>query len=1048
MSSVMREPTPTSLCSDQRRRWREGDRIAVEAYLARQPALEADAEAILDLIYNEVVLREQHGERPRLDEYLERFPRLASELGRQFEVHQAIDGAPFADLSIAATIRASVSASRAAAPVRAEGAVIAGYEVLDELGRGGMGVVYRARQASLNRCVALKMIRSGAYASAADRARFRREAEAVARLQHPNIVHIHEIGEHDGLPFFALELVNGPSLAQAIGGRPQPPAWAATLVETLARAIQHAHEHGIVHRDLKPANILLQSDERRGAGDDESTGPSSPCPRRLASIIPRITDFGAAKVLDGTVATATGELLGTPSYMAPEQATGRGDAVGPGADVYALGAILYELLTGRPPFDGAMPLAILHKLGSEEPVPPGRLRAALPRDLETICLKCLEKQPGKRYAGAVDLADDLHRFLVGEPIRARPAGRVERVRKWARRRPAVAALLGVSCAALVVLGLLGLWHRNAVRDREQQSRTDERQQEATRLHTARAQYQQFLQRRDETLFYANYGTVLADADWRSNVEAAQTAARAALALAGITPGDIGDPVLDPHLSDRERREIVTGCHQTLLALAEAVACARPDQSPEEQRRQTRRALDLLDQARGLAAPGPAFHRRRARYLVQLGDGPAAEQERARATGLTPASATEYFLLACEWFRDRDYPKAMRAPDGALRLQPDDFWSHFLLACCDLETGSLQDAETNLAECLAQRPRFVWAHLLRSTIHEQLNRLAEAEADCRRALALEPNEDARFIARITLARVHGKQGKLDEANTLIERARRQALPARAVAKLHVEHGRILFLAEKYEDAVQACDAALRMLPGYAEGHQVRGQALLQLARYAEAAQAFDHYLANGGNATVELLRGRGRARFQAGDYLGARDDYTQVVQHAPDTEIFLHRGWAYYFADAYKAALRDFQEAVQRDANNPDAYVGRGLAQVMLGEYRAAMGDASAALRLKPQAPEMMHNVACIYALAMAKVANDPAALDRRNREADCRAQAIGAIRATLALIPTAERARFWQEKIAPDPALDAIRGSAEFAELDALYNAAPGRAATAGKLAG
>jgi serine/threonine protein kinase len=338
---------------------------------------------------------------------------------------------------------------------------IAGYEILDVLGRGGMGVVYRARQERLGRVVALKVLLAGAHASELDLARFRAEAEAVARLQHPNIVQIYEIGESDGCPYLALEHVAGGSLADRLHGTPLAARDAARLVETLAQAIHTAHQHGIVHRDLKPANILLRS--KTTTDDTDQTDNKKPgftsSVLSVVEFVPKITDFGLAKRLDGvTLSTQTGAILGTPDYMAPEQAAGQ--AVGPVADVHALGAILYQLLTGRPPFVAATPLDTLLRLKLEEPVPPSLLQPGLPRDLETICLKCLRKEPAQRYVSAAALADDLRRFDRGEPIRARRTARWERAAKWARRHPTRAALFGVSAlATLALVGAgVGLWY--------------------------------------------------------------------------------------------------------------------------------------------------------------------------------------------------------------------------------------------------------------------------------------------------------------------------------------------------------------------------------------------------------------------------------------------------------------------------------------------------------------------------------------------------------------------------------------------------------------
>jgi serine/threonine protein kinase len=331
---------------------------------------------------------------------------------------------------------------------------VPGYEILGELGRGGMGVVYQARQQGLQRTVALKMLLHGTQANPKTLARFKAEAAAIARLQHPNIVQIHDVGESAGRPYFVLEYVAGGSLAQLLEGTPQPVRAAAQMVQTLARAVHAAHASGVIHRDLKPANILLR--DERGHARDESRERMLQA-SRLESLIPKITDFGVAKFARGDEdspdlqgPTATGELLGTPNYMAPEQAMVPRQPVGPAADVYALGAILYELLTGRPPFKGEAPLSTILQVLHSEPVSVSSLQPNVPRDLETICLKCLRKDPRKRYGSAVELADDLERFLRGEPIRARPVMPVEKLWRWTRRHPLPAGLLAAGLLAPVV----------------------------------------------------------------------------------------------------------------------------------------------------------------------------------------------------------------------------------------------------------------------------------------------------------------------------------------------------------------------------------------------------------------------------------------------------------------------------------------------------------------------------------------------------------------------------------------------------------------------
>lgn len=323
---------------------------------------------------------------------------------------------------------------------------IADCEVGEVLGRGGMGVVYCARQVSLDRPVALKMMQRGSQISAAEVERFTLEGQALAKLQHPHIVAIYEVGECGGLPYYLMEFVEGGSLDRRLAGAPLAACEAAQLCETLARTMQFAHDRGIIHRDLKPANVLLTAD---GA--------------------PKITDFGLARRIERDQGqTAAGTILGTPSYMAPEQAGGVTRHVGPAVDIYSLGALFYELLTGRPPFRAETPFETLLQVLSQEPVPPSRLQPRVRRDLEVICLKCLEKSPARRYQRAADLAEDLRRFLDGKPIVARPAPWWERGWKWARRRPASATLIGVSALAsglLIAGGAVHLFQVEALNER-------------------------------------------------------------------------------------------------------------------------------------------------------------------------------------------------------------------------------------------------------------------------------------------------------------------------------------------------------------------------------------------------------------------------------------------------------------------------------------------------------------------------------------------------------------------------------------------------------
>jgi WD40 repeat protein len=381
------------------------------------------AERIVDLIVRWQDLRAQ-GQPATPNEVCAECPELLPEFQRRLDEVASLQAmlrtATFDDRS---TEPHSAPANGAAEPALS----LPGYEILGVLGRGGMGIVYHARQLQLKRPVALKMIRSGHQAGDAEVARFRVEAEAIARLQHPNIVQIYEVGMHQGQPYCSLEFVGGGTLAARLSGAPQPPRQAAQIGRTLALAIAAAHDRGIVHRDLKPSNVLLAED---GA--------------------PKITDFGLAKRLDvDDGQTRTGVVMGTPAYMAPEQATGQKE-VGPAADVYALGAILYEMLTGRPPFKGTTVLDTLEQVRMREPVPVRLLQPKVPRDLETICLKCLQKEPRKRYVSAAALAQDLDCWLAGKPIQARPSRAWERGYRWVRRNPVVATL-----GALLLLAFSG-----------------------------------------------------------------------------------------------------------------------------------------------------------------------------------------------------------------------------------------------------------------------------------------------------------------------------------------------------------------------------------------------------------------------------------------------------------------------------------------------------------------------------------------------------------------------------------------------------------------
>jgi tetratricopeptide (TPR) repeat protein len=638
---------------------------------------------------------------------------------------------------------------RGAIPDAATG--IPGYELLEKLGEGGMGVVYKARQVGLNRLVAVKMIRRGGRDRPDQFTRFRIEAETIARLRHPHILQIHDIGVAGDRPFLALELLDGGSLADHLARTPQPGRQAARLTVTLARAIHAAHQAGIVHRDLKPSNVLFTSDG-----------------------IPKISDFGLAKRLESrSTPTETGLIMGSPSYMAPEQARGHARNVGPAADVYSLGAIFYEMLTGRPPFKGATPVETVRQVADDDPVPPSRLVPRVQRDLETICLKCLSKEPRRRYESASDLADDLERHLNGEAIKARPARWWERTARWARRNPVAATVLVVTAAATFTLTSLGAWqaHRENVRvellrreivpsllaakaylargawsdaqsivTRAQTQSLDEpqladlhrqadslleevkrvraqqeaRETERTAQDADQRHYREFVRLRDEALVHDTQFTGL---DTGSNLDVVRRTAQAALAIfAAPGPHESGSALrLPSSFSQHQVDQIREGCYVMLMVLAEAA-----DQPAE--------GLRFLDQAALLRPPTRAYHLRRSACLSRSGDPAGAERERSRAEHLPPTTAFDQFLAGQERFKHQDWIAAIQHFDAALLLRPDDFWAHCLSAIADLQLQRAVPAKAELNACLQTRSELPWLYVLRAFASCRIAALARAAAE--------------------------------------------------------------------------------------------------------------------------------------------------------------------------------------------------------------------------------------------------------------------------------------------------------------------------------
>ena len=444
--------TPDDLLAISRRemecRWRGGVHLSAEDLCGMYPLIRNHSRIFFELVLKEFTLRKDWGESPTLEEYARRYPRLRRDLQRRLAALEALkrDGMTGAGLR---PLPAHSSRPDPTIAVRTDGEdeaasgvdrrpylcpvemrYLAGYEILEEVGRGSMGVVYRARQQSLNRIVALKLLLTGPFAQPQERAMFLKEAELVGSLRHPNVVEMYDTGDVCGHAYHAMEYIPGPNLAQLVAdGKVFGPREAARLVEAIARGVHAAHEAAIIHRDVKPANILIAPDG-----------------------IPKIIDFGLARRLDLDVrATRSGVIVGTPRYMAPEQAQGHVQQLGPGCDIYSLGVILYELLTGRLPFIADHPLEMLRQVIEAEPVPPSRVNAVVAGDLERVCLHCLEKDPSRRYASAAELADDLVRFLSGQAVAIRLGRAARSVRHGLRGLIAVGG--GAIRAVLERVGL-------------------------------------------------------------------------------------------------------------------------------------------------------------------------------------------------------------------------------------------------------------------------------------------------------------------------------------------------------------------------------------------------------------------------------------------------------------------------------------------------------------------------------------------------------------------------------------------------------------------
>jgi serine/threonine protein kinase/tetratricopeptide (TPR) repeat protein len=742
---------------------------------------------------------------------------------------------------------------------------VTGYDVIQRLGEGGMGVVYKARHLGLNRLVALKMIRGASHARADHLARFRIEAEAVARLRHVNILQIYDIGEASGLPFVALELLDGGSLDDRLAGTPQPGKLAAELVASLARAVHVAHNAGIVHRDLKPSNVLYTSDG-----------------------VPKITDFGLAKRIDSDAGqTESGQIMGSPSYMAPEQARGQSRQVGPAADVYSLGAILYEALCGRPPFKGETPMETIRQVVDDDPVAPSRLVPRVARDLETICLKCLHKDAARRYESAAALADDLTRFLRGEPIQARRTAAWERAGKWAKRRPLVAAswIVGI-VAALGAVAWGFAWEHASRLAVEAHGRTiaaaqtqgndllHEADTSSTRvgMENARVHLSEFLSRtenlknapeiqsllailaqrrdalgrqlemlntrevqshriqkfrdlRNEATLHAARLMVLDPAEHQKALRAATLAALTVYAKEPEAPASNWSPVdpLPEALEPAEKAEVNGGCYDLLLLLSEA-------EEPAD-------GLKVLDCALRLhPEPGAAYHLRRAASQARAGNDAERLREEELARLIKPASALDHFLIGREQLARGQTDEAVSSLGAAIKLDPDQLGAQLLLARAAYGAERLGSAKEHLDACLRKAPKLVGLYLFRALVsgeaanralsaagqvpplqatrlrNEAKDAFSAAEADYRRALGLNPSAEFRYVLLVNRSGMYLQAGGVDLAAADLDAA--IALDP-GPYQAHAQQFQVLERLGRLDQAGAALDRAIGRQAGKAE-----------------------------------------------------------------------------------------------------------------------------------------------------------------------------------------------------------------------------------------
>jgi len=670
--------------------------------------------------------------------------------------------------------------------------IVPGYELLGELGRGGMGVVYRARQRGLGRMVALKMVLNS-QASQEELDRFMLEAHAVATVEHPNIVQIYDVGEYKGLPYFSLEFVDGGPLDSKLNNEPQDPVFSATIMAKVCRAMGFAHSKKILHRDLKPANVLLTK-----GGE------------------PKITDFGLAKQMDAPDEghTKAGSIMGTPSYMPPEQAEGKAKDLTNLADVYSLGALLYEFITGRPPFKGRTLLETLQHVRTKEPVAPSQLQPSVPPDLQTVCLKALEKDPAKRYPSAEEMAEDLEAYLRGDPIKARPTSRLEKTLRWARRNKPQAALIAMGFtmfflmitsgfvflgldahnqrlraerfetiegqrkdAEVLLLGAIdkgekGDWGQSlagcnlalvALGDSTDLNEIRQRIQEQFDLSQAHIETDTRAAQFDALVEKAYFSaTDLTGKTPFQNTDDVLEYSEGALRLFGVGLGDEKfHPKFGEHFLEAQKKRILEECGALLLLIS-----SRQLDKDFNQNKSLERALAVLNLAKQAGSGEKIRHLYMAQYhqaLSNRGDKKhqaLADAERLEASKVDPQGPREWFFLGDELFRKGEFEKASEAFAKASRLRPIDFWPTYYQAVSAIRTESWAEARALLLNCLGKKDNFGFCHVLIGITEGKLKQFDDSKRSFDRAVALLGGETQGVL--VNRGAMFFDQGKLQNA----------------------------------------------------------------------------------------------------------------------------------------------------------------------------------------------------------------------------------------------------------------------------------------------